>query len=132
QLRPLVAAFPDAVIVQTHRDPVRITASVATMIAYTRRMQAASVDPFAVGRTWARRTEDLLRASIDDRAFLPDGRILDIRFHEYMADQPGAVARVLEFADHPFTSEARANVARFLAANPRGKHGLIDYRLADV
>ena len=70
--------------------------------------------------------------TIDDRAFLPEGRILDIRFHEYMADQPEAVVRVLEFAGHPFTSEARANVARFLAANPRGKHGLIDYRLADV
>ena len=60
------------------------------------------------------------------------GRILDLRFHEYMSDQPAAVARVLEFAGHPFTEAARANVERFLAANPRGKHGLIDYRLSDV
>jgi len=132
RMRPLVAAFPDAVIVQTHRDPVRITASVATMIAYTRRMQAASVDPVAIGRSWAARTEDLLRASIEDRRHLDPERILDLRFHEYMRDQPGAVARVLAAAGQSFTDAARARVDGFLAGNPRGRHGLIDYRLEDV
>ena len=44
QLGPLVSVFPDATFVITHRDPVEITASVLTMLAYTVGDAYAAVD----------------------------------------------------------------------------------------
>ena len=41
--------FPDATVVVTHRDPVAVTASMVTMIAYTQRMQVDPVDPVGLG-----------------------------------------------------------------------------------
>jgi len=131
QFRPLMSVFPDARIVQTHRDPVRITASLCTMIAYSQRMNASKVDPLAIGHYWANRIEDLLRASVDDRHMLPEDQVLDIRFHEYMADQISMVERVYEFVGQPLTDEAVKAIRSFKDANPKGKHGRVLYRLED-
>jgi hypothetical protein len=132
QQAALIEIFPDATFVQTHRDPVRITASLCTMIAYGNRMNARRVDPASVGRYWAARTEDLLRGSITGRAALPPAQVIDVHFKQFMKDDVATAERVLEFAAHPMTDAARAAVRAFMDANPRGKHGTIEYRLADV
>lgn len=131
QFRPLLSAFPDARIIQTHRDPVRITASLCTMIAYSQRMNASKIDPLAIGHYWANRIEDLLRASVDDRHLLPEDQVLDIRFHEYMADQISMVERVYKFVGQPLTDEAAKAIQSFKNANPKGKHGRVLHRLED-
>jgi hypothetical protein len=132
QQAALIEIFPDATFVQTHRDPLRITASLCTMIAYGNRMNARRVDPVAVGRYWAARTEDLLRGSIEGRAALPPAQVIDVHFKQFMKDDVATAERVLEFAGHPVSDEARAAIRAFMDANPRGKHGTIDYRLEDV
>ncbi len=132
QQAALIEIFPDATFVQTHRDPVRITASLCTMIAYGNRMNARRVDPASVGRYWAARTEDLLRGSITGRAALPPAQVIDVHFKQFMKDDVATAERVLEFAGHPMSDAARAAVRAFMDANPRGKHGTIEYRLADV
>lgn len=132
QLGPLLEVFPDARVVQTHRDPVRITASLATMVAYGQRMQARAVDPQRLGRYWADRVEDLLRGSVEGRALLPPDQVMDVHFHEFMKDDIATVQRVFEFAEQPLTERAAAAIRAYTDANPRGKHGSIDYRLEDL
>jgi hypothetical protein len=132
QQRALIEIFPDATFVQTHRDPLRITASLCTMIAYGSRMNARRVDPAAIGRYWAARTEDLLRGSIEGRVHLPPSQVLDVHFVQFMKDDVATAERVLEFAGQPVTEVARAAIRAFMDANPRGKHGTIEYRLEDV
>jgi hypothetical protein len=131
QIGPLLATFPDAKLVQTHRDPVRVTASFCTMGAYGLRMNAGGIDAAAVGRYWADRIEDMLRASIDDRPRIPEEQIFDMRFHEFMADDLPMVERIYDFAGQPMSDRARRAMQAQLAANPRGKHGSVDYRLED-
>jgi len=132
QQAALIEIFPDATFVQTHRDPVRITASLCTMIAYGSRMNARRVDPGKIGRYWAARTEDLLRGSITGRAALPPSQVIDVHFKQFMKDDVATAERVLAFAGHPVSDEARSAIRAFMDANPRGKHGTIDYRLEDV
>jgi len=131
-LEALVTTFPDATFIQTHRDPVRITASLTTMVAYGSRMQEQNPDVRAIARYWSGRTEDLLRAGVRDRGLLPESNVMDVHFHEFMADMSGTVKRIFEFAGHPFTEETARAIDAFLAGNPKGKHGLVDYRLEDL
>jgi hypothetical protein len=129
QLPVLLEVFPDAVIVQTHRDPVAVTASLVTMEAYLRRIQHDGVDLHAVGAHWSSRIERMLRASVDDRVAIPEGRIVDVRFHELMADQLGMLARIEEAAGLPFDAVARRAITRYVDANPRGRYGKLEYDL---
>jgi hypothetical protein len=131
-LQALVTEFPDATFVQTHRDPVRITASLAIMIAYGSRMQQRGADVEEVARYWSARTEDFLRAGVDDRDLLPESQVIDVHFKDFMADMKGTVRRVFDCAGHPYTDATDRAIDRFLAENPKGKHGLVDYRLEDL
>ena len=71
QFGPLLEVFPDATFVVTHRDPVNVVTSMATMIAYTARMNVDTVDPAVLGNYWADRIEVMLRACVRDRDLLP-------------------------------------------------------------
>src|SRR5262249_23343659 len=55
-----------------------------------------------------------------------------VHFRQFMKDDMATAERVLAFAGHPVSGEARAAIRKFMDANPRGKHGTIDYRLEDV
>lgn len=131
-LQALVTEFPDATFVQTHRDPVRITASLVVMITYGSRMQQRGADVEEVAQYWSARTEDFLRASVRDRDLLPESQVVDVHFNDFMADMKGTVKRVFDCAGHPYTEATDRAVDRFLAANPKGKHGVVDYRLEDL
>ncbi len=132
QLPALSAVFPDATGVVTHRDPVDVVVSMATMIAYTARMYTGSVDAPALGRYWADRIEDLLTACMRDRHVLDDGRSLDVRFDEFMADETGTVRAVYDCAGQPFDARAQEAAAAYLAGHERGRLGRIGFRAEDV
>ncbi len=121
QIRPLLNVFPDATFVVTHRDPVSVTASVVTMLTYAARMSVAHPDPVVYGPYWSQRVEDLLHGCERDRDLIPDGQAIDVRFHEFMADDFAMVERIYAVAGQPMTAAARAGMEAFLAAHPRGQ-----------
>ncbi len=124
--------FPDATFVLTHRDPVDVVQSMATMISYAARMATARPDPAALSRYWLERASDLLDACVRDRGVLPPGQSVDVRFDDFMADEDGTVARIYELAGQPFDDGARAAMARFLDEHPRGRYGGVLYSLGDL
>jgi hypothetical protein len=128
QLVPLIETFPDAIVVQTHREPAHVVTSLGTMIAYGRRMNAERVDPHDDGRYWSRRLEVMLRAAVRDQDRVPLDQRVDIRFGEFMADEIGTAERVLHAAGEPVTDAARAAIERYVTSHERGRHGSIDYR----
>lgn len=132
QLPVLADVFPDATIIVTHRDPVAVTVSMATMVAYTARMHTSTVDPMRIGRAWADRIEALLGACLRDRDVLAPDRSLDIRFDDFMADDLATARQVLELAGHPVTPEADAAMRSYLVGHQRGRLGRIAYCAADV
>jgi hypothetical protein len=101
------------------------------MMAYTARLSHAAVDPARIGRYWADRVEDLLRACTDDRDLLPADRSLDVRFGELLGDDLAPVERIYALADQPMTAAGRSAMAAFLAEHPRGRLGRVVYDLAD-
>jgi len=129
QLGPLLATFPDATIAITHRDPVAVIQSAITMLAYGDRMRRTRVDPAGLAAYWIDRVERLLRACVRDRDRLPATQAIDVPFHALMADDLGMVTRIYERAGLPMTPGARAELARYVADNPRGKHGQVVYDL---
>jgi hypothetical protein len=129
QLGPLIDTFPDATVAITHRDPVSVVASAITMLAYGDRMRRTRVDPPAVAQYWIDRVEKLLRACVRDRDLIPAHQGVDVLFNEFMADDIAMVGRIYALAGLEMTSESRADLDGYMAANPRGKHGRIVYDL---
>ncbi|WP_235735007.1 sulfotransferase family protein [Nocardioides alcanivorans] len=129
QLGPLMETFPDATVVMTHRDPVSVVQSAATMSAYGARANFKRVDVDAIFDYWADRVARLLEAGTRDLPRIPAGRRVDVFFHEFMADDIGTVERIYARIGIDFTEEARASVAEHLERHPRGADGQVVYDL---
>ncbi len=130
QFGPLMKVFPDATVVITHRDPVATVASMATLASYASRMSREPVRPHEIARYWADRIEQMLRACVRDRELLPTAQSIDVRFHEFNADDLGTVQRIYDLAGQPFTEDVRSGMQQFIRENPRGKDGKIAYDLS--
>jgi hypothetical protein len=132
QLPALCATFPDATVVVTHRDPVAVTISMATMAAYTARLQLEQVEPVALGAYWSDRVEHLLTACAADRDVVSPSQSIDVRFADFMADEQATVAAIYSLADQPLTDAALAAMEKFRHEHPRGRHGTVNYRAAPL
>lgn len=129
-LPAVFAAYPDATVALTHRDPVAVLQSAITMMAYIDRLRRNEADLPGLAEYWIARIERLLRKCIEDRSRIPQDRVIDIMFHEYMGDQLGVVRKVCESADLPVTPEAGAGFSAYLAENTRHRLGKVRYDLA--
>jgi len=127
QLGPLMSVFPDATIVVTHRDPVAVVQSTATMMAYSARMAYRHTQPEWYAEYWTDRMRRLLSTADRDRHLLPADRTIDVFFHEYMADELGTLQRIYDAAGLDLTPEARSQIEAYQAAHPRGKEGRVVY-----
>jgi hypothetical protein len=132
QFGPLIEEFPDATVILTHRDPVTVTASFATMVSYAARTSVEHPDPIAIGKHWAARTEQFLMAAVRDRELLPADQSLDVLFPEFMADEMAVVEQIYTLAGQPMPDSSRAALRSYLDGHQRGRHGTVSYDLATV
>ena len=133
-LYALLAEYPDACIVQTHRDPLKVIASLTSLVTLLRSMASDRIDPPAIGATWTKVLAAGLQKTMDVRAggALPDAQVFDMHFHEFLRDEVAMVRQIYEHFGMDLSAEGETRMRRFLAANPKDKHGGHRYRLADA
>jgi hypothetical protein len=129
QLEPLLATFPDATIVVTHRDPVAVVQSTVTMVCYGARVSYRSTRPEWYRDYWTDRIGRLLDASLTDRRVLPAERTVDVMFHGYMDDEMATLEGVYHCAGMELTEQARKEIAAYGDSHPRGREGQVVYDL---
>jgi Sulfotransferase family len=133
-LAELDTEYPNAMLVQTHRDPLRIIASVTSMYTTLRRVTSDAVDHREIAAEWAEHIIDGLDRSVTARGngTVDAERIVDIGFRDFMNDQIGTVERIYDRFGLPFTVEVRGRMQDFLANNPQDKHGGHRYSFAST
>lgn len=94
-LETLLAEFPDAHIVHSHRDPVDVIPSGASLNATLWRTHCGSADPHEVGRQWLERMGWACDRAVAARDRIPAGTVSDVAFAEAMADPIGTASAVL-------------------------------------
>lgn len=129
RLGPLMAAFPDATVAFTLRDPVAVLASALTMLAYGDRNRRLEIEADDLADYWVDRIERLLRAGARDLHLVPDDRRIDVEFGEFMADDVAMAERIVTMAGLEVTDGCRAGLQRYVAEHPRGRDGRVVYDL---
>jgi hypothetical protein len=129
QLGPLLATFPDATVVVTHRDPVSVVQSAATMVTYGARMHYRHTRPDYYIGYWTDRVRMLLEASLRDRHLIPGTQVIDVLFHEFMADDLAMIQRIYEVAGLAMTDESHRQIGAYRDTHPRGREGQVAYDL---
>ncbi len=127
----LFATYPDAMIVQTHRDPMRVIPSVANL-EYTMRLVASDdVDPIRIGRQMLQVWSTLLEQGMEARAQHPEreGQILDLSMREIVGDPIACVEKIYGHFELTLSPLARERMQRYLEIHPKNEFGLHRYSL---
>jgi hypothetical protein len=130
QLGPLLHVFPDATVIQTHRDAVTATVSLASLTCHGVHAYFDQPDPTRVGRCMSEAVERLLRAIVRDRAE-GDPRFVDVHFVPLMADPIEIVRRVYAAAGRELGAPAEQAMRRWFEEHPRGRHGAHAYTASE-
>lgn len=120
-LETILALFPDARFVFTHRDPVTTLSSLASLYAYTRAIFSDDVDPRALGPELL---EGYLPASLERALAVADGlpasRVAHVRHADVRRDPVGTMARAYGDLGLTLCEDARERMSAMLAAEERG------------
>lgn len=133
QLPALFDVYPEARVIQTHRDPLKTIPSALSLMATLKWMRCERV---ALERAAARTAlgyAHVYRAEIEQRASgaLPDERFVDVRYHDLVGDPVGTVRGIYAALGWDFSPALERRVADYIAAKPRGSRGAHRYALAD-
>lgn len=128
-LGALLECYPDARVVQTHREPTEVLASLASLTTLLRSIFSDAVDRAEIGRElsvyWARVLEHFQAV----RETCPRDQFLDVTFAELKKAPIAVIRRIYAWLGCEFTAEAEARMRSFLAAHPRREHGTHRYSL---
>lgn len=125
-LETVLALYPDARIVHTHRDPLEALSSLCSLYAHTRAIFSDAVDARALGREildgyWPRALERALAL----RERIPAGRLADVRCADLVRDPLATVERLYRDLGLELTGDARAAMQAYVAGEaqkPRSVH----------
>jgi hypothetical protein len=132
-LDTLLDVFPDARIVHTHRDPLKVCASVASLTATLRGASTDAIDFEAIGRQQVEWWAKLIAKSLEQRKRLVgrSEQFFDVKMSETVADPIDVVRRMYAHFGYPLSAEVEAKMVAFMAENSRDKHGSHSYTPAD-
>jgi hypothetical protein len=134
QLRTLFAVYPDARIVQIHRDPLKTVPSTISLMATLKSMHSDDVDGLALAPLVSMGYGAMLDDTIDARAGgeLPDDQFVDVRYDDLLADPIEAVAGVYDALRLIFPADLDDAIAAHLAVRPKDARGAHEYSLTEM
>ncbi len=133
QLDTLVAQYPDALIVQTHRDPLNVISSISALTHHLRRMAS---DDTSVAECAVQSCEEIVVGLQRGMAFRDSGalspnQVVDVQFADFIRDPFATIKTIYARLDRELTPDTEQKMREHLAAHP-GDSGGGRYTWADT
>jgi len=135
QLDALLAVYPDARIVFTHRDPLKVLPSVVSILYSTAYVRSDEVDVDAMA-SWF--TGETCKALIDgmtalrESGRLPEEQCFDLRYADLVKDPVEALAGVYEHFGIDYPEASQQAQRDYIRDKPKGRHGTHKYDFSDT
>lgn len=131
----LLAAYPDACIVQTHREPARTVASLANLVRTLRHARFPELkgiqDPIEIARSVLFHFgEALERGTASRENPAVDSRFFDVAFRDLVSRPVSVVEAIYAHFDLPLTTEFRDRLEAHIAAPRETGHGAHKYDMS--
>src|SRR5262249_42127390 len=114
----VLAVFPDACIVQLHRDPLEMIPSLCSLAAAFRGITAERVDLRRLGHELTGVMADAIERARDFRAKADPAHFLDVSYWQLKTDPVDRVRAICAKFGYPFEPIFERSMLRWLAQNP--------------
>jgi hypothetical protein len=132
-LDTLLQVYPDARIVQTHRDPLKCMSSTTSLMGtlyHMRSDQAFNAQMFEniiMGDATAQRLERVIQQR--ESGLVPAANIADSRYQDLIDDPMSCIEQTYRYFGMALSDEARSRMLAYLQTKPKGKHGVHQYEV---
>lgn len=131
-LEQLFATYPDAWVVQTHRDPAKTMPSTVSITALVQWMRTDRVDVDVLADVIRSTFTYGLNHSVDLRTSGPfSDRFVDVHFEHLLRDPVAAVGEAYERMGRRLTTAHADAIRAYLREKPKGKFGVHQYAPED-
>jgi hypothetical protein len=130
-LRVVARATGDAIIAQTHRDPVDLVGSYCSTYANSRRRSMASLDPVALGRERLEFLGLMADRAVAIRDETAPERFVDVHYATLVSNPFEVVEQLYAAAGLDVSSLTRRRMQEWFDAHPQHQAGKHSYSLAD-
>jgi hypothetical protein len=129
-LETLLATYPDARLIWTHRDPLMATGSFCSLLSLGHKAFLGRVDSEWLGENCSWQAVQHANRIMDARAKVGHDRIIDVHYADLMRDPLGSVRTLYRALGDELTPQAEAAMRAWLSDNPQDKFGRHEYQLA--
>jgi hypothetical protein len=129
-IESLLKVFPDACIIQTHRDPVEVIASVSSLVYSARKMNEPGISPATVGQQQLEQWSLVLEKAMSARQRNPE-RFYDVYYENFVADPITAVDQIYSHFGMQLDFESADRLRHWMSSHPQGRHGTHHYKPED-
>jgi hypothetical protein len=136
-LDAIMAVYPDALIVQTHRDPVACIASSCSLSAETTRTWSTVFHGALIGKTQMDLWTSSAQAFKDARERYDPAQFVDVEYSAFVDEPHGTVKTIYDAFDLEFTPAHQAAIEELDRESKHGKtrakhaYSLADYDLTE-
>ncbi|MBP1685272.1 MAG: sulfotransferase family protein [Deltaproteobacteria bacterium] len=129
----LLARYPDAKIIHTHRDPLKTIPSTVSLSSIFRCSRADNVDLNLLAQTVMMGYAGILQKVIGERTAgtIPKAQIVDSHFSTLMRDPVAAVNGIYDQLGLEFSGAFADRIRQYLRDKPRDKFGKHRYAAED-
>jgi len=128
---PLLKVFPDAIIVHTHRDPLKTSPSLFSMLTHLQGIFSDEVEPHRVASHWLHKIELMTQRAMATRDRVRDEGFVDVSYYDLIQEPIPEVERVYASAGMELAPDARAAMEASRKVNKQHKYGRHKYALED-
>jgi hypothetical protein len=129
-IEALFATYPDALVVQTHREPLEILPSAASLTMVLRSVFSDFVDPAAIGNEITKFWEDALEKFLVARKGLRHDAFIDIEYPDLVGNPIEVLRRIYNWLGRDLSCDAEHRMRTYLEATSPSKYGRHSYTLA--
>lgn len=122
-LDALLDTFPDAVVIQLHRDPAEAVSSLCSLCHSLQTMDSGHSDPAATGAYCVEMVDRGLPAMLRLRAERPQARFVDVEYRRLIRDPLAELERISEAAGRPLDERGALAVSHWLEKSPHRPGG---------
>jgi hypothetical protein len=130
-METVAAAYPDAVFVQTHRDPARCIASTLSLNECLSGTFTDADFRDRIARVWPDWLMTMVERIDAYRSAGGEGRFVDIQYQELLDDPIACVRRIYDKVGRELTPESEAAMRAHTADHVQGRYGRHTYSLAE-
>ena len=130
-LDELFEAYPDAGIIQTHRNPVDVLPSLCSLVYRLRCLYSDEVDPHAIGRWQVEMWAGILERGLEIRKRHDPDRFHDVYFTDFQSDPAKTIHGIHGHFGGLFNEESVRRIQDYRDQHPPGRHGQHSYRAED-